>query len=78
MWAACGFNASLFEGNQAAGVREAWRLALFGVLSPLGRMVPVGLLGALLLTQAWWGPDGTKGQARGRDARLVGTAGLRP
>ena len=29
----------LFGGNQAAAVREAWRLALFGVLSPLGRKV---------------------------------------
>ena len=43
VWAACGFNASLFEGNQAAGVREAWRLALFGVLSPLGRLVQTEL-----------------------------------
>ena len=36
VWAAVGFNSSLFGGNQAAAVREAWRLALFGVLSPLG------------------------------------------
>ncbi len=43
VWAACGFNASLFEGNQAAAVREAWRLALFGVLSPLGRLVQTEL-----------------------------------
>ena len=39
VWAAVGFNSSLFGGNQAAAVREAWRLALFGVLSPLGRKV---------------------------------------
>ena len=43
VWSACGFNASLFEGNQAAAVREAWRLALFGVLSPLGRIVQTEL-----------------------------------
>ena len=43
VWAACGFNASLFEGNQASAVREAWRLALFGVLSPLGRLVQTEL-----------------------------------
>ena len=39
VYAACGFNAALWGGSQAASVREAWRLALFGVLSPLGRLV---------------------------------------
>ena len=39
VWSACGFHSALFGGAQAAAVREAWRLALFGVLSPLGRMV---------------------------------------
>ena len=39
VYSACGFNAALWGGSQAASVREAWRLALFGVLSPLGRMV---------------------------------------
>ena len=39
IYAACGFNSSLWGGGQAASVREAWRLALFGVLSPLGRLV---------------------------------------
>ena len=39
IYAACGFNAALWGGSQAASVREAWRLALFGVLSPLGRLV---------------------------------------
>ena len=38
-FAACGFNTALWGGSQAASVREAWRLALFGVLSPLGRLV---------------------------------------
>ena len=38
-FAACGFNTALWGGSQAAAVREAWRLALFGVLSPLGRLV---------------------------------------
>ena len=37
--AACGFNSSLWSGSQAASVREAWRLALFSVLQPLGRLV---------------------------------------
>ena len=47
IWAAVGFNSSLFGGNQAAAVREAWRLALFGVLSPLGRLVQTELRGKL-------------------------------
>ena len=36
---ACGLNIALFGGGNAAAVREAWRLALFGVLSPLGKLV---------------------------------------
>ena len=43
VWSACGFNSSLFGGNQAAAVRESWRLALFGVLSPLRRLVETEL-----------------------------------
>ena len=39
VYAACGFNAALWGGSQAASVREAWRLALFSVLAPLGKMV---------------------------------------
>ena len=37
--AACGFNPSLYMVGPAAAIREAWRLALFGVLSPLGKLV---------------------------------------
>ena len=43
VYAACGFNTALWGGSQAASVREAWRLALFGVLSPLGRLVEAEL-----------------------------------
>ena len=39
VYSACGFNSALWGGSQAAGTREAWRLALFSVLSPLGRLV---------------------------------------
>ena len=39
VYAACGFNAALWGGGQAAAVREAWRLALFSVLAPLGKIV---------------------------------------
>ena len=36
---ACGLNTALWSGGNGATVREAWRLALFSVLSPLGRLV---------------------------------------
>ena len=39
IYSACGLNQALWGGSQAAAVREAWRLCLFGVLSPLGRLV---------------------------------------
>lgn len=40
---ACGFNPSLFQVGPAAALREAWRIALFGVVSPLGKMVQAEL-----------------------------------
>ena len=43
VYSACGLNQALWGGSQAASVREAWRLALFGVLSPLGRLVEAEL-----------------------------------
>ena len=39
VYSACGLNSGLWGGSQAAAVREAWRLCLFGVLSPLGKKV---------------------------------------
>ena len=43
VYSACGLNQALWGGSQAAAVREAWRLCLFGVLSPLGRLVQAEL-----------------------------------
>ena len=43
VYSACGFNASLWIGGEAAATREAWRLCLFGVLAPLGRLVEAEL-----------------------------------
>ena len=40
---ACGFNPALFQAGDSASLRESWRLALFGVISPLGRMVQAEL-----------------------------------
>ena len=55
IYAACGFNAALWGGSQAAAVREAWRLCLFGVLSPLGRLVEAELQDKLedTVTLSW-------------------------
>ena len=39
IYAACGLNAAIWGAGDAASTREAWRLALFGVLSPLGKLV---------------------------------------
>ena len=43
IYAACGFNAALWGGSSSAAMREAWRLCLFGVLSPLGKLVEAEL-----------------------------------
>ena len=39
VYSAVGLNAALWGGGGAAGTREAWRLALFSVLAPLGKLV---------------------------------------
>ena len=39
VYAACGLNAALWGAGDSAATREAWRLALFGVIAPLGKLV---------------------------------------
>ena len=39
VYSACGLSEALWAGSQAASVREAYRLALFSVCAPLGRLV---------------------------------------
>ena len=55
VYSACGLNSGLWGGSQAAAVREAWRLCLFGVLSPLGRLVEAELQDKLedTVTLSW-------------------------
>ena len=68
VWSACGFNSALFMGSQAAAVRESWRLALFGVLSPLGRLVETELrakLGDVTLDWSELRASDLSGRARG-------------
>ena len=43
VYSACGLNGALWGGSSSAAVREAWRLCLFSVLSPLGRLVEAEL-----------------------------------
>ena len=63
VYSACGLNSGLWGGSQAAAVREAWRLCLFGVLSPLGAA----------------GGKRAPGETRGhRDTFLAGAEGQRP
>ena len=52
---ACGFNPSLFLTGPAAAIREAWRLALFGVVAPLGRKVAAELSAKLGPVEIGWG-----------------------
>ena len=55
VYSACGLNSALWGGSQAAAVREAWRLALFSVLAPLGRLVQAELQDKLedTVTLSW-------------------------
>ena len=39
VYAACDLSPALFDNSDGTGQREAWRRALFGVISPLGRIV---------------------------------------
>ena len=41
--AALGLNEALFMGADSAALREAWRLALFSLIGPLGRLVEAEL-----------------------------------
>ena len=47
VYAACGFNPSLFVSGDSASLRESWRLALFGVISPLAVKVAAELTAKL-------------------------------
>ena len=78
IYAACGFNAALWGGAQAASVREAWRLALFGVLSPLGKMVESELREKLddEVSLSWQELRASDLQGRARSLQSLVGAGL--
>ena len=76
VYSACGFNQALWGGSQAAAVREAWRLCLFGVLSPLGRLVEAELQDKLedTVTLSWQElrASDLSGRAAGPFSSMVG------
>ena len=55
IYSACGLNAAIWGAGDAASTREAWRLCLFSVLSPLGRLVQAELQDKLedTVTLSW-------------------------
>ena len=55
IYSAVGLNAALWGAGDAASTREAWRLCLFGVLSPLGKLVEAELQDKLedTVTLSW-------------------------
>ena len=67
--------APCFMGSQAAAVRESWRLALFGVLSPLGRLVETELrakLGDVTLNWSELRASDLSGRARAFQSMVGG------
>ena len=79
VYAACGFNSALWGGT-SAGTREAWRLALFGVLAPLGRLVESELQAKLedTVTLSWQElrASDLSGRARAMQSMVGGGMGL--
>lgn len=77
--AACGFSSSLFLADTESGAREAWRQALFGVISPLGKLVEHELrrkLDAPDLTLGWSELRASDLQARARSFKSMVDGGM--
>ena len=74
IFSACGINPALFVSGDSASLREAWRLALFGCLWPLGRKVAAELSLKLGMVELSWSElraSDLQGRARGFQS-LVG------
>ena len=78
IYAACGFNGALWGGSSSAAVREAWRLALFGVLAPLGRLVEAELQEKLedTVTLSWQELRASDLSGRARSVQSLVGAGV--
>ena len=78
IYAACGFNSALWGGSEAAFVKESWRLALFSVLAPLGRLVQTKLQDKLedTVTLSWQELRASDLSGRARGFRSMVAAGM--
>ena len=78
VYAACGLNSGLWGGSSSAAVREAWRLCLFGVLSPLGRLVQAELQDKLDegISLSWTELRASDLQGRARSVQSLVGAGV--
>ena len=76
--AACGLNTGLWQDLGAATAREAWRLALFGVVAPLGRMVSAELTEKLndVVTLGWQELRASDLVGRARSFQSMVTGGM--
>ena len=77
VYAACGFNPSLFTSGSADSLQNSWRLALFGVIAPLGRKVVAELNRKLGdgITLEWEELRSSDVQGRARSLGAMVTAG---
>ena len=78
VYAACGFNPALFISGDSASLRESWRLALFGVVSPLAIKVQAELT-AKLETEVTLGFEEMKAsdvQGRARALQAMTNGGM--
>ena len=78
IYSACGYNGALWGGSSSAAVREAWRLALFGVLSPLGKLVEEELQSKLedTVTLSWQELRASDLSGRARSVQSLVGAGV--
>ena len=75
---AVGLNTGLWVDLGAATAREAWRLALFGVVAPIGRMVEAELTAKLddTVTLSWQELRSSDLQGRSRSFKQMVEAGM--
>ena len=77
IYAAVGFNPALMTSGDSASLRESWRLALFGVVAPLGRKVAAELNAKLgdSIALEWMELKASDIQGRSRSLAGIVTAG---
>ena len=78
IYSAVGLNSGLWGGSSSAAVREAWRLALFSVLAPLGKLVESELRAKLedTVTLSWQELRASDLSGRARSVQSLVGAGV--